>query len=68
MKNIIAILLLTVILAACSSLNRKNLGMERKVPDATTVSEQQPLILPPNYDLRPVMPINKSGTENSDQQ
>ena len=55
MKKIVCLMLLAGMLGACNA-TREDLGLERKVPDASKVSEQKQLLLPPNYDLRPVVP------------
>ena len=57
MKKIVCLMLLAGMLGAC----REDLGLERKVPDASKVSEQKQLLLPPNYDLRPVVPLEKAA-------
>ncbi len=65
MKKIFCLMLLAGLLGACNA-TREDLGLERKVPDASKVSEQKQLLLPPNYDLRPVVPMEKAaaGTKN----
>ena len=39
-------------LGACNA-TRKSLGFSRKGPDETTVKTNEPLILPPEYNVRP---------------
>ncbi len=51
MKKIVCLMLLAGMLGACNA-TREDLGLERKVPDASKVSEQKQLLLPPNYDLK----------------
>lgn len=60
MKKIVCLMLLAGMLGACNA-TREDLGLERKVPDASKVSEQKQLLLPPNYDLRPVVPLEKAA-------
>ena len=60
MKKIVCLMLLAGMLGACNA-TREELGLERKVPDASKVSEQKQLLLPPNYDLRPVVPLEKAA-------
>ncbi len=58
MKKIFCLMVATALLGACNA-TKEDLGLDRKVPDASKVSEQKRLILPPNYDLRPVVPMNQ---------
>ena len=63
MKKIVCLMLLAGMLGACNA-TREDLGLERKVPDASKVSEQKQLLLPPNSsrrDLRPVVPLEKAA-------
>ncbi len=60
MKKIVCLMLLAGMLGACNA-TREDLGLERKVPDASKVSEQKQLLLPPNYDLRPAVPLEKAA-------
>ena len=59
MKKILVISLLMTMLTACS-LTKKDLGLEKTVPDASTSKAQDELVLPPNYNHRPVMPMAKA--------
>ncbi len=59
MKKLLSLLLLTAMLTACNA-TKEDLGLAKKVPDASKVSEQKQLLLPPNYDLRPVVPMQKA--------
>ena len=59
MKKLLSLLLLMTMLAACNA-TKEDLGLAKKVPDASKVSEQKQLLLPPNYDLRPVVPMQKA--------
>ena len=59
MKKIVCLMLLAGMLGACNA-TREDLGLERKGPDASKVSEQKQLLLP-NYDLRPVVPLEKAA-------
>ncbi len=63
-KNLCLLTAAAVALAACNA-TKEDLGLERKVPDAFKVSEQKQLLLPPNYHLRPAVPIKKAE-ENAD--
>lgn len=58
MKKILSLLLLVSLLGACNA-TKEDLGLERKIPDASKVSEQKQLLLPPNYNLRPTVPMKK---------
>jgi hypothetical protein len=46
-------------LTGCDTV-RKSLGMERTIPDETVVATNRPLVLPPDYNLRP--PASASET------
>ena len=59
MKKLLSLLILTIMLTACNA-TKEDLGLAKKVPDAYKVSEQKQLLLPPNYDLRPVVPMQKA--------
>ena len=56
MKKILVMGLLLTMLTACG-LTKKDLGLEKTVPDASTSKAQEELVLPPNYNLRPVVPM-----------
>ena len=43
--------------ATHSGLTKKDLGLEKTVPDASSAKAQDELVLPPNYNHRPVMPM-----------
>ncbi len=58
MNKIFCLMVATALLGACNA-TKEDLGLDRKVPDASKVSEQKRLILPPNYDLRPVVPMTQ---------
>ena len=49
------IAILSVGLAACDSA-RETLGLNKRAPDEFAVVPRAPLVLPPNYDLRPPEP------------
>ncbi len=50
-----ALVLLAVALTACSGV-RDQLGLTKKPPDEFTVIRKAPLVLPPNFNLRPPTP------------
>jgi Protein of unknown function (DUF3035) len=52
---LLALALLLPALAACSGLSDA-LGLNKKSPDEFTVVKRAPLVLPPNYNLRPPAP------------
>ncbi len=64
MKKFFSLMLLVGLLGACNA-TKEDLGLERKVPDASKVSEQKQLLLPPNYHLRPVAPIKKATDDTA---
>ncbi len=51
----IAALLCTVALAACGDL-REEAGLSKKSPDEFAVTTKAPLVIPPDFSLRPPMP------------
>lgn len=59
MKKILVTGIILTMLTACS-LTKKDLGLEKTVPDASTSKAQDELVLPPNYNHRPVMPMAKA--------
>ncbi len=64
MKKIACLFMTVCLLGACNA-TKEDLGLERKVPDASKVSEQKQLLLPPNYDLRPVVPMSKAPADKN---
>ncbi|MBP5399456.1 MAG: hypothetical protein J6Y53_03465 [Alphaproteobacteria bacterium] len=56
MKKALIISLSLAMLTACG-LTKKDLGLEKTLPDASTSKAQEELVLPPNYNLRPVVPM-----------
>ncbi len=53
MKKMLSLLLaLSFALAACG-LTKKDLGLNRAVPDETQVKMRQPLDMPPDFDTLP---------------
>ena len=62
MKKILLIGLFLSILTACS-FTKKDLGLEKNVPDASEAKAQDELILPPNYNHRPVMPMARADNK-----
>jgi hypothetical protein len=51
-----AVVLLTAVLGACSGSVADTLGMGKRSPDEFAVVKRRPLIVPPDYDLRPPDP------------
>jgi hypothetical protein len=54
-KAILAVALCGVALAGCSSL-RNMAGLQKKSPDEFAVTTKAPLVIPPDFNLRPPMP------------
>ena len=48
----IYLLMAMISLSACNA-TKKSLGLSRQGPDETTVKTNEPLILPPEYNVRP---------------
>jgi hypothetical protein len=53
---------LAVVLAACSNV-KESMGLNKRAPDEFTVVSKAPLILPPDYNLRPPKPGVPRPTE-----
>lgn len=51
-KNLVLMLVLTLVLCACG-LTKEKLGLKRSMPDATQVEVRQPLDLPPDFSNLP---------------
>lgn len=59
MKKLFFIALTLLLVSACG-LTKKDLGLEKRTPDASNVSAKEALILPPNYNRRPVVDMEKA--------
>ena len=55
LKAVVAIGLCAVALSACDSI-RKAAGLNKKSPDEFAVTTKAPLVIPPDFNLRPPMP------------
>ncbi len=64
MKKALIISLLISMVTACG-LTKKDLGLEKTVPDASTAKAQEELVLPPNYNLRPVVPMARADINSN---
>ena len=62
MKKILFIIAFAMLATACG-MNKKDLGLEKKTPDASQATAKEELVLPPNFNLRPVVPMAQSKTE-----
>jgi hypothetical protein len=51
---------LTLLLVSACGLTKKDLGLEKRTPDASNVSAKEALTLPPNYNRRPVVDMEKA--------
>ena len=51
---------LTLLLVSGCGLTKKDLGLEKRTPDASNVSAKEALTLPPNYNRRPVVDMEKA--------
>lgn len=67
MKKLYVVLALTVVLSlsACGW-TKKTLGFAKTGPDETLVQTNRPLILPPEYEARPIKNLIKAETEEDD--
>ena len=45
-----------LMLAACSSVTKEDLGLANNSPDERLVEERAPLSLPPEFNIRPNVP------------
>lgn len=59
MKKLFFIVLTTCLIGACG-FTKKNLGLEKTAPDASNVSAKEMLVLPPNYNQRPVVEMKQA--------
>ncbi len=59
MKKLLLVTILLMI-GACG-MTKKDLGLEKKTPDASGAVSKEELILPPNYNLRPVVPMEQAA-------
>lgn len=50
--NLVFVALVMVMLSGCG-ITKKTLGFSRQGPDASAVKTNEPLILPPEYSVRP---------------
>lgn len=53
MKNIGIVAVLAVLLLSSCGWTKKDLGLEHRGPNETNVKVNNPLILPPEYNVRP---------------
>ena len=51
----ILVLGMIVVLSACSTWGKKELGLANQSPDETVVESRKPLSLPPEFDMRPMV-------------
>jgi hypothetical protein len=59
MKKLVMAFVLLSMLGACG-LTNKDLGLEKTTPDASNAKAKEALILPPNYNQRPVVDMEKA--------
>ena len=55
MKRVMIVLMCATALAGCSGL-RNMAGLQKKSPDEFAVTTKAPLVIPPDFNLRPPMP------------
>ncbi|MBR1648182.1 MAG: hypothetical protein IJ689_01115 [Alphaproteobacteria bacterium] len=55
MKKTVLTLAALIMLTACG-MTKKDLGLQKQSPDPATAKTQEELVVPPNYDLVPVVP------------
>lgn len=62
-----SVLVLGLSVSACSTATKEKLGLAKKAPNEFMVAPKAPLVLPPEYDLRPVTDaatiVNETNTE-----
>lgn len=61
---LLSVVVLALSVCACSA-TKKTLGLTRQGPDETTVKVNEPLILPPEYNVRPK--ISETKTEEQEE-
>lgn len=64
-KYFMLLALVSVVGVSACNTTKEDLGLERKTPDASKAVSKNPLILPPNYNLRPVVPMEKADLQAS---
>ncbi|MBQ9034834.1 MAG: hypothetical protein IJ099_02585 [Alphaproteobacteria bacterium] len=64
MKNIGIVAVLLVLLLSSCGWTKKDLGLEHRGPNETNVKVNNPLILPPEYSVRPTnaVPYSEEDT------
>jgi hypothetical protein len=55
MRRLMTVLMCAAVLAGCSNL-RNLAGIQKKSPDEFAVTTKAPLVIPPDFNLRPPMP------------
>ena len=60
MKKLLLVTAILLMVGACG-MNKKDLGLEKKTPDASGAVSKEELILPPNYNLRPIVPMEQAA-------
>lgn len=60
MKKLMLACFVVALLSACG-LTKKNLGLEKVAPDEGQNSAKEQLVVPPNYNLRPVVPTENNN-------
>ncbi|MBP5215044.1 MAG: DUF3035 domain-containing protein [Alphaproteobacteria bacterium] len=61
---VFAVLSAVLCLSACG-LSKKSLGLSRQGPDESNVKTNEPLVLPPEYNVRPQKSLNTQAEEES---
>ena len=55
-----------VMLGGCTKASRRWMGFERTPPDQTAIKTNPPLIMPPDFELRPPMKAENGGESDKD--
>ncbi|MCX8505536.1 MAG: DUF3035 domain-containing protein [Alphaproteobacteria bacterium] len=55
-----------VMLGGCTKASRRWMGFERTPPDQTAIKTNPPLIMPPDFDLRPPAKSENGGESDKD--
>ena len=59
MRKLFLIVVITGLISACG-ITKKNLGLEKTPPDASNANAKEMLVLPPNYNLHPVVAMKQA--------
>ena len=62
---LVVLMVSVTVLTACTQQARRSIGLERTPPDEFLVDRLMPLVIPPEFGLRPPVPVGTSAAMNS---